>query len=300
MIFTLTVLIRKLVRDLVIIVVVCSLAITFYVYYTNIHPTTVIDDRNPSHTTLEYENVSFTSTDNVALKGWFIPAKNKVPEKPSPTVIVLHGLGLSKSQSLDWSYFLANDYNLFLFDFRAHGASSGKNTTFGNKETKDVLGAIEYLKRRPDVDITRVAVYGFSMGASAGIMAAAITADIRVIIADSPYAHLSREVENLYSRYWIFQKPLAWLTGLWARFLIQTNPADVAPAESIKLTTAPVLLMAGEDDPAGVADGAREIYANAISEGAELWIVPGTHDTLFMSYRQEFKDRIAAFLKKHL
>ncbi len=284
------------------ILVISALIITYFVFYTNVHPEQIVDERDPSYVNLDdFENVNFTSTvDEKILKGWFIPADRKSREDPRPTIIVMHGYGLSKSHSLDWSYYLAEDYNLFLFDFRGHGASEGTVTTFGNKETRDLLGAIEYLKTRDDIDTTRYGLLGYSLGASTAVISAQITADIKAVVADSPYAYLTDEMDRLYEDYWIFQKPLSWLTGLWARVLIRTNPSDVTPAESIKYTTAPMLLMGAEDDSEDAGNSAQRIYDNALSENSALWTVPGNHMSLFGTHREEYKQKVQDFFDANL
>src|SRR5436305_2013193 len=77
-------------------------------------------------------------------------------------------------------------YNVLCFDFRAHGLSAGRFTSVGQHETRDVLGAVDYLRSRSaEVDPTRIAVIGFSMGAVATIKAAARCPDIAAVVADS-------------------------------------------------------------------------------------------------------------------
>ncbi|MBU0707198.1 alpha/beta fold hydrolase [Patescibacteria group bacterium] len=298
MLYTVSIILRKLIRDLIIVVVLSSLIVSFYKFNSSIHPDMVVDERTPQHTVLEYENITFNSTDDLVLKGWFIPAVNKVEDTLAPTVIVMHGTGLNKSHALDWSYYLADEYNLFLFDFRGHGASEGNKTTFGNKETKDLLGAIEYIKTRPDVDGNKLAVFGYEMGADVGIITATITSDIRLIIADSPHDRLTHKFDGLFEEYWILQKPLSWLAGLWSSVIIQTSPASVAPVDNIQYTTAPLFIMAGENSISGA--GVQDIFDNSVAAGSEIWTVPGSHHSLFFSHREEFKEKVREFLDNNI
>ena len=62
----------------------------------------------------------------------------------------------------DW-----DGHELGAFDFRAHGGSDGRFISVGLHETNDVVGTVQHLKQRPEVDPTRIGVIGFSMGAAA-------------------------------------------------------------------------------------------------------------------------------------
>ena len=300
MLYTAYIITRKIIRDIILIVVVSSLIITYYTFRTNAYPKTDVSERTPETLKFSFENVNFNSTDNVALKGWFIPAKKKEENKNPATIIVLHGYGLTRAEALDWCHYLHDNYNLFLFDFRGHGNSQIKPVTFGYKESKDVIGALEYLKTRPDVDRTRIGVFGYDIGANAAILAAAETADIRMVIADSAFDRFSTSLSAWYERYSFLKKPLAWMTGQWFRFLAQTNPSKFVPADSVRYTTAPILLMAAEKNDEGSAQSARNIRQNVISKEAELWTVSGNYESLFMGQREEYKKRVLEFANDHL
>src|ERR671932_1835701 len=125
------------------------------------------------------EEVSFASTeDGLPLSGWFFRA---VGALPAPTVVLSHGVWTGRRECLPLALrFQAAGYNVLVFDFRAHGLSDGRYTSVGHLETNDVIGAVQYLKRRPEVDPTRIGVVGFSMGAAAPIQAAARYRDIAV------------------------------------------------------------------------------------------------------------------------
>lgn len=56
------------------------------------------------------------------------------------------------------------------------------------EQLDDALGAIEYIRGRPDVDPSRVAVYGHSQGGMLSILAAARNTGIQAIVASAPGA----------------------------------------------------------------------------------------------------------------
>jgi fermentation-respiration switch protein FrsA (DUF1100 family) len=106
-----------------------------------------------------WETVRFSTADNVALAAWYAPSQN------GQTIVVMHGFGANRSQVLDVSQMLRDQgFGVFTYDTRAHGESAGKEIGYGEKEVEDLRAAMDWLERRTEVDISRVGVYGFSLG----------------------------------------------------------------------------------------------------------------------------------------
>ena len=289
----------KVARDIVIIAVLSLLAISGYTFFNQSHPIMMKDERNPSHTTLKYETIDFKSTDGKALKGWFIPSTNTEPG-PKPTIVVAHGLSLLKSQSLDWSYYLADQYNLFLFDFRGHGESAPSATTFGDKETKDLIGAVNYVKSRSEVDPTRIGVFGYDMGASAALLAARDLPDVKAIVADSPRARLSDEFWHWFDKYSIAQQPLSVTAQLWSIVFRGSNPYLAAPMDKIEAIKQPILLIGADNDEFGSGATIRAMKPLLQSENSSVWTMAGDYMTLFNGHRDEYKQKVIDFFKANL
>ena len=96
-----------------------------------------------------FEHVTFASTDGVPLDAWWIPAAPCTAKPGTPeagdwgkrTVVLCHGLGANKANQLDVAINLpARGYNLLTFDFRAHGASGGQISSFGDLERRRRAG----------------------------------------------------------------------------------------------------------------------------------------------------------------
>ena len=74
-----------------------------------------------------------------------------------------------------------------MFDLRNHGQSApGGPVTFGLREASDLLGALDYLSVRPDVNRQQIGVIGFSLGANALLYALPQIDLIRAAIAVQP------------------------------------------------------------------------------------------------------------------
>ena len=75
-------------------------------------------------------------------------------------------------------------YSVLIPDLRAHGDSEGDTVT-GDMEVYDVLGAIEYLATRSDVDANQIGILGVSFGALVALRAARQSKAIRAVVLES-------------------------------------------------------------------------------------------------------------------
>ncbi|MBV9327932.1 MAG: alpha/beta hydrolase [Chloroflexi bacterium] len=226
------------------------------------------------------EEVSFPSAgDGIRISGWYFRATDATPETPAPVVILCHGIWTGRRECLPLALrFYAAGYNVLTFDFRAHGLSDGRFTSVGHHETNDVLGAIEYVKARADVDRARIGVVGFSMGAAAAIQAAARGDDVAALVADSAYATFLDAAKysfRLVTRVPHF--PIAPMAMRWAKWLVNVDAGKLRPIDVIgQLSPRPVLIAHGALDEIVPVEHASRLF-QAAGEPKELWIEPGAH-----------------------
>src|ERR1700730_13582815 len=82
---------------------------------------------------LNGRNVQFASGSGAIIRGWLIPGKKGVG-----AIVLMHGLRASRLSMLERARFLSRaGYSVLLFDFQAHGESTGRHITFGYLESKD-------------------------------------------------------------------------------------------------------------------------------------------------------------------
>ena len=91
---------------------------------------------------------NFPSPGNPSTReGWFFPGF-----RGASTIILCHGYGSSKGELLTLvSALQDHQYNVFVFDFAAHGANDGI-TSFGYHEADEVRSAIDVVAQRNDVE----------------------------------------------------------------------------------------------------------------------------------------------------
>lgn len=263
---------------------------SFLGFYTIIKPSKIISHVTPETLGMDYENISFMTTDNLTLRGWWIPAKTE----RAKTIILLHGYPADKGDILPAMAFLNKTYNLLLFDFRYLGQSEGKYSTLGAKETEDLLGALRFLKSR---GVAEVGIWGFSVGGAVALMVAPQAPEIKTIVSESSYAQLDLLVSQLY-RVPVLQYPLGFLTDLWARIILGIDTAGISPAQAAQNLTIPILIIHSKNDdviPFKHALLLREaLKSNSKAEFMfEENLVHGQFD-------QFYQNRISEFFEKNL
>jgi uncharacterized protein len=156
--------------------------------------------------------------------------------------------------------------------------SDGRFTSVGHHETNDVLGAVEYLLQRPEVDPRRIGVIGFSMGAAASIQAAARSRHIAAVVADSAYANFLDAAKysfHLVTRVPHF--PMAPIAMHWAKWMLHVDASRLRPVDVIgQIAPRPVLITHGELDEIVPVRHAQTLF-QAAEEPKELWVVANAH-----------------------
>jgi pimeloyl-ACP methyl ester carboxylesterase len=165
---------------------------SYALIYSVTHPPRDRSQLEPADLLLQTEDALFQGSDGTPLSGWFVKG---APARPA--IILCHDLGGARSSLLNSAASLNRaGYPLLLFDFRGHGQSGGKGSTLGLSERLDVLGAIDFLKTRHDIDTTRFGVWGIGMGAYAGALAAVESKEIVALALDSIYPEIAVEVDR--------------------------------------------------------------------------------------------------------
>ncbi len=263
--------------------------------YSSIRPLKITSQITPKDLGLNYEEVSFTTADDIKLVGWFIPSFAKAMEgKPAPTIILLHGYPADKGDILPIMSLLQKKYNLLLFDFRYLGQSEGKYSTAGAKEVEDLLTAINFLKSR---GISEVGIWGFSMGGAVALMTAPRAPEIKVIISESSYASLDLMTRELY-RIPLLKYPSAYLMGLGAKIFLGIDLKKISPAESAKNLNIPILIVHSKNDeviPFKNALLIQEALKN--NSQAEFWF---EENLIHGQLGGEYQKRVEDFFGKNL
>ncbi len=106
-----------------------------------------------------------------------------LPGKKDLAIVVAHGFTLSWQRPNVWR--IANRFNrvvgVLSFDFRGHGRSGGLST-LGDREIKDLDVVVRWAR---ELGYQRVAVVGFSMGASVVLRHASLVGRVDAVVSVS-------------------------------------------------------------------------------------------------------------------
>jgi pimeloyl-ACP methyl ester carboxylesterase len=252
----------------------------------------------PRDVGLPQENVTITTHDGLRLKGWLISQGMNA----QGTVLFLHGVGDCKIAGIALArLFYEQKYNIFLYDSREHGESEGDYCTYGYYEKYDVVTVIEYLSRRTDLRLGRIAIFGTSMGAAVAIQAAALDDRIVAVVAEASFTDL-KTISVDYQRR-IIKLPWHFLRNVYlarSQKLASFKARNVSPLEDVKNIHIPIFFIHGTND-SFIKHEYSEILHEHANEPKELLLIPGAdHNDLWEFGGHVYQRRIMAFLGKYL
>jgi pimeloyl-ACP methyl ester carboxylesterase len=143
---------------------------------------------NISGRVLKVTDESWTNPDGTRSRGWLLKGADG-----SPAVILLHRYGADRSFLFNLGVKINETTNFTILwpDLRGHGMSPPvSRTSFGTKESEDLLAAIDFLRNAKSDNKNklvgdRFGVYGVELGAYTGLKAASADSQVKVLVLDS-------------------------------------------------------------------------------------------------------------------
>jgi len=238
--------------------------------------------------------VSFASGSGAVLRG------NLLKGTPGRGVVILmHGVRGHRGEMAGHAEFLHKaGYSVLLFDFQAHGESSGSRITSGYLESLDARAAVDFVRR--EFPGEKVGVLGVSLGGVAVVLAEpALKIDAAVL--ELVYADIERAVKNRMAIVlgdWA--RPLSWLLTCQLKPRIGVGPERFDCVARMPRLTCPKLFIAGANDRHARLADSKMLFA-AGSEPKELWVVKGAqHQNIHAMVPGEYERRVLGFLEKKL
>ncbi len=268
---------------------------------------------------LEGEVVRFRSFDGTSLRGMMLRTPNRSAYRGS--IVFCHEYGSDMYSCARYTRPLVEaGFDVFTFDFRAHGDSSGGGRYKplqwpSDKELDDVLGACAHVESLLTAEgkPPEIGVFGISRGAGSALLAASSDVNIKAIVCDGAFstettiislmkrwAHIFARVKLVYESHPdVFWWLLYWLMIRFAQPKLGRKFPSVARALR-DMQPRPILFIHGRRDSYIREDQTRLLYNLAPSE-KYLWLVPGAkHNQSVIIEPKEYAARTIAFFRRHL
>lgn len=255
----------------------------------------------------DYQLVNLITSDALTLRGRFFPAyhyedylAHSAIATPRGSIILLHGYAGSHDTLLEYaSWLVSAGYNVLAYDQRGCGQSDGERITMGALESMDVAAAISWLHGHGE---RKLAIWGFSMGGTTAILAAAAHPELRAVITDCAFAKLEREIESSmlergYPRF--ITIPLSRMTAATLTNHLEARRGDYDAVDVVsRIAPRPLLLVHAAADTLVDPADAEALY-EAASAPCELWITPHSlHTQSYHDYPHAYQQRVLAILER--
>ena len=238
--------------------------------------------------------VEFESASGATLRGWLVPG-----ERGRGAVVLMHGVRGSRLNMLGRARFLSDaGYTVLLFDFQAHGESTGERITTGYLESRDARAAVDFV--RAEAPGERVGVIGVSMGGAAALLAEP-PLQVDALVLEMVYPTIEQAIDhrlrmNLGAWGTVFRPLLTAQLPL----RLGISAADLHPLDHVGRVAAPKLFVAGAEDMHTTLEESRQLFG-AAGGSKELWVLEGArHQDLHALKGREYEARVLDFFDKNL
>jgi hypothetical protein len=242
-----------------------------------------------------YEDVEFTTSDGLRLKGWYIPSKNRA------AVIAFPGRSGPQKQA---RMLARHGYGVLLFDRRGEGESDGDPNVFGWQGARDLHAAVDFLQGRADLDPGRIGGIGLSVGGEMLIEAAAGSDAIKAIVSEGGSGRSLRDdLANTDSRLDQVMAVVSGSAAVTTATAVFTNNLPPPTLKSLVPRIAPrgvffIYALHGQGGSERLPN--QGFYAEA-GEPKAIWEVPeGPHIAGIRARPAEYERRVVGFFDRAL
>ncbi len=236
-------------------------------------------------------SVNFTVPGVGQREGLFFPGL-----RGAPTIVLCHGYESSGGELLTLvSALQDHQYNVFVFDFTAHGRNTGV-TTLGLQEAAELRAVIDALAERKDVDSAQFGVWGYNLGAYAALSEAEKDRRIRALVLDSLYDRPEQMVKLQVQKTGLGGFPLMVRSAEWSFHWMNYNSRETPPLSQnlAKLAGVPKLFILALDEKE-LAETTRRVFQKA-PEPREQTIIPhGNFVSMNDDDKRSYENRVVSF-----
>ncbi len=223
---------------------------------------------------LKYEDVILTTSDQVKIHGWYLPAK-----KSRQVVLFFHGNAGNISHRGDsLKLFHSLGLNVFIIDYRGYGKSEGVMSEMGSY--RDAMAAWDHLVKQRGFKPGNIVIFGRSLGGAIATQLAT-KVNAQVLIVESTFSSVKDMADIMMP---IISKLI------YLRYQFNTE-------KIISQVNSPVLLMHSQDDEIIPYELGQKVFSSAKSPKYHFELT-GSHNEGFTRNVAEYKKEIKWFLEK--
>ena len=217
---------------------------------------------HPDEFALSFDSVRFESEGNL-LHGWYFPAQGRA----KGTVVHCHGNAGNITGHFQYITGMPDrGWNVLCFDYRGFGQSKGTPSRPG--VIADAHAAVDYLLTRSDVDPTRVALFGQSLGGAVGVVVASQRHDLCGVAIEGAFSSYRGAARYACKKTWVLWGAALWLPQL----LIEAGNDPIDYVDDISPT--PAFFVTGTHDRVCDPKQLIELY-EAACEPKSIWVIEG-------------------------
>jgi fermentation-respiration switch protein FrsA (DUF1100 family) len=235
----------------------------------------------PEERGLVFENVTFSTSDQVKLHGWFLPvAKGQIVKG---TVVFSHGNAGSIGHHLPFTDWLPrNGYQLLMYDYRGFGKSGGAPSREGL--IRDVEAAFAYSLTRKDIAGGKIYSFAHSVGGAKSIVALTRTKvpGLRAVITDGTFAS--------------YEGMATIMAGNFGKNLVSD---ELSPKSVVGKLPVPLLMIHGTADEVVPLWQGKELYAAARPRKTFYEVPGGRHGDSLARNNGEYRKKMLEWMAQY-
>jgi uncharacterized protein len=238
------------------------------------------------------EDVKLETSDGLTLEGSYLPSRN------GAAVIVAFG----RKGTQDPARMLArHGYGVLIFDRRGEGESDGDPNPYAwDDGEKDLLAAIEFLKRRSDVERGRIGGVGLSVGGETFLQTAAHSDDLAAVVSEGATARSGSELDSVPGSPWsqvTFNRVVTAGTAVFSN----ASPPDHLIDQVDEIAPRAVFLIYAPGVDNGDEERFNRAYYRVAGRPKLIWGVPEAGHVGAQDARpREYEQRLTRFFDKNL
>jgi len=226
------------------------------------------------------------------LVGYYYPCGDKPSDK---LAFIVHGYRASHAEAAGviCQMYLDRGFDVFGCDHIASGESEGEFISFDYYETQDCLEWLDLLTEKFGSELS-VVLHGFSMGGATVMkMSDQVGENVKFIVEDSGFSNAVELIDRSFG-------PLFPVIKLLNRLIcgFDIHETDVRP--HLKRSRLPILFVHGGADPLVPYHMGEELYDMYKGEKDSLFIPGGLHVEAAYYNRDEYMQKLDAFIEKYI